>query len=513
MLADAATAERAAFDRPFDVCVVGAGPAGITLAQRLAARGLDVALMEAGELDYCDDSQAFYAGEIVGLPQAPCEESRLRCFGGTSGHWEGKCRAFEAEDLAPRPWMPLSGWPIGLAELAPHAPEAAAILDLDACENPPDGPLAEPSDRFRHVVWRMSPPTRFGDKYRAEVIAAPRITLGVRATLVDLRLSDDARTVATGVFRAWGGLEPTFTVTARAFALCMGGLENARTLLNCRSRVAAGIGNGSDLVGRYFCDRPAVATGNLLLAEAIGHEERYFTPTPALAAEQGLARCALAIEPRAVHPGYSFLNLVSTTAGCIAPRIARMLDEIRDRRAASCYYGGLEEVAIRLAPDSHPVAVVGISLEQRLNPDSRVRLCHSTDPFGLHRVELDWRLTADDYRTMQTATVAFGGFLAEQGVGRLKVRDWLLEDDPRLPELGTGQGMIAGRQHMCTTRMSPSPAAGVVDTDCRIHGMTNLYVAGSSVFPTPGFAKPTFTIVQLALRLGDHMSAQLAPQL
>ena len=184
--------------------------------------------MEAGELDYCDDSQAFYAGEIVGLPQAPCEESRLRCFGGTSGHWEGKCRAFEAEDFAPRPWMPLSGWPIGLAELAPHAPEAAAILDLDACENPPDGPLAEPSDRFRHVVWRMSPPTRFGDKYRAEVIAAPRITLGVRATLVDLRLSDDARTVATGVFRAWGGLEPTFTVTARAFALCMGGLENAR---------------------------------------------------------------------------------------------------------------------------------------------------------------------------------------------------------------------------------------------------------------------------------------------
>ena len=288
MLADAATAERAAFDRPFDVCVVGAGPAGITLARRLAARGLDVALMEAGELDYCDESQAFYAGEIVGLPQAPCEESRLRCFGGTSGHWEGKCRAFEAEDLAPRPWMPLSGWPIGLAELAPSRAEAAAILDLEAGENPPDGPLAEPSDRFRHVVWRMSPPTRFGDKYRDEVIAAPRITLGVRATLVDLRLSDDSRTVTTGVFRACGAASSRrFTVTARAFALCMGGLENARALLNCRGQVAAGIGNGNDLVGRYFCDRPAVATGNLLLAGAIGHEERYFTPTPALAAERG----------------------------------------------------------------------------------------------------------------------------------------------------------------------------------------------------------------------------------
>src|SRR6188472_3154894 len=158
--------------------------------------------------------------------------------------------------------MPLSGWPIGPAELAPHAPEAAAILDLEAGDNPPDLPLAAHSDRFRHVVWRMSPPTRFGDKYRDEVIASPRITLGVRATLVDLRLSDDFATVTTGVFRAWGGgLEPPFTVTARAFALCMGGLENARTLLNCRDQVAAGIGNGSDLVGRYFCDRPAVAAG------------------------------------------------------------------------------------------------------------------------------------------------------------------------------------------------------------------------------------------------------------
>lgn len=513
MLADAATAERAAFDRPFDVCVVGAGPAGITLARSLAARGLDVALMEAGELDYSEDSQAFYTGEIVGLPQAPSEESRLRCFGGTSGHWEGKCRAFEAEDFAARPWMPMSGWPIGLAELAPYAPEAAAILDLDACENPPDLALARASDRFRHVVWRMSPPTRFGEKYRDEIVASPRITLGVRATLVDLRLSDDARTVTTGVFRAWGGLEPPFTVTARAFALCMGGLENARTLLNCRNQVATGLGNDRDLVGRYFCDRPAVATGNLLLVEPIGHEERYFTPTPALSAEEGLARCALAIEPRPVRPAYGFLNLVSTTAGCIAPRIARMLDDLRDGRASSCYYGGLEEVAIRLAPDSHPVATVGISLEQRLNPDSRVLLCRSTDPFGLNRVQLDWQLTADDYHTMQAATVAFGGFVAEQGIGRLKVRDWLLEENPRLPDLDTGQGLIAGRQHMCTTRMNPSAAAGVVDTDCRIHGIANLYVGGSSVFPTPGFPKPTFTIVQLALRLGDHMSARLSSQL
>lgn len=509
MLADAATAERAAFDRPFDVCVVGAGPAGITLARTLAARGLDVALMEAGELEYSDRSQEFYSGELVGLPQPPCEESRLRCFGGTSGHWEGKCRSFEAEDLAARPWMPLSGWPIGLADLAPYAPEAAAILDLDACENPPDVALPHPSAEFRHVVWRMSPPTRFGEKYRDEVIASPRITLGIRATLVDLRLSDDLGTVSTGVFRAWGGLEPSFTVSARAFALCMGGLENARALLNCTSQVESGIGNGRDLVGRYFCDRPAVATGNLLLVEPQGHEPQYYAPTPEFAAEHGLARCALSIEPRGVRPPASFLSLITNASSCISPAVARMVESLRGRRQA-CYFGGIEEFSIRSDPEGNPVAVVGISLEQRLNPDSRVRLCTSTDSFGLRRVELDWQLTGDDYRTMREATLAFGGLVAEQGIGRLKVREWLADANPRLPELNTGEGMIAGRQHMCTTRMSTSPATGVVDTDCRVHGLTNLYLGGSSVFATPGFPKPTFTIVQLALRLGDHISAGLA---
>ncbi len=509
MLADTATAERAAFDRPFDVCVVGAGPAGITLARTLAARGLDVALMEAGDIDFTEESQSFYAGELAGLPQASCEESRLRYFGGTSGHWEGKCRAFEAEDFSARRWMPLSGWPIGLAELAPHAPEAASILDLEGCENLPDVTLAHPSQQFRHVLWRMSPPTRFGEKYRDEVIASPRITLGIRATLVDLRLSDDLGTVNTGVFRAWGGLEPTFTVTARTFALCMGGLENARTLLNCRSQASEGIGNGRDLVGRYFCDRPAVATGNLLLTEAIGHDELYFTPTPAFSAEAELARCALSIEPRTVRPPASFANLISSSATCISPAVARMLDRMRDRRT-TCYFGGLDEFGIRNDPASHPTAVVGISLEQRINRDSRVQLCQSTDAFGLRRILLDWQLTTDDYETMRTATLAFGGLVAEQGIGRLKVRDWLLEDDPRLPDLGTGHGLIAGRQHMCTTRMSTDPATGVVDTDCRVHDMTNLYIGGSSVFPTPGFPKPTFTIVQLALRLGDHISDELA---
>lgn len=508
MLADAATPDRAAFAHPFDVCIAGAGPAGITLARSLAARGFDVALMEAGELDYSDASQSFYEGELAGLPEYPCEQSRIRAFGGTSGHWEGKCRAFEDEDFAARPWMNASGWPIGRGDLDPYAAEASAIVDLDSPVDLPDIPLAQSEARFRHVQWRMSPPTRFGDKFRDEIVASDRITLGVRATLVDLRLAEDMGSVSTAVFRAWGGIEPPFEVRARMFVLCLGGLENARALLSFDSQLPNGIGNRNDLVGRNFCDRPAVATGNLLLAAPPADEPQYFTPTAGFAAANALARCAVTIEPRRVRPSGASSALVGT-ATCLTPQIARLVSGLRDRKPR-CVFGGLAEFGVRHDPDHHPMAIVGVSMEQQINPQSRVRLCDRRDRFGLRRVLLEWHLTEADYHTMRMTTLAFGAHLAEQGIGRLKLRDWLLQDTPRLPEIGSGNGMIAGRQHMCTTRMSSDPKAGVVDGNCRVHGMANLYVGGSSVFSTPGFPKPTLTIVQLSLRLGDHLTSQLA---
>ena len=125
MILDVETAERSVFDRDFDACVIGSGPAGITLARRLAARGLDVALMEGGDLEWSDKSQDVYAGESVGLAYPYLDTERLQVFGGTSGHWNGLCRAFEAADMAPRPQNPLSGWPITRADLDPYAAEVA----------------------------------------------------------------------------------------------------------------------------------------------------------------------------------------------------------------------------------------------------------------------------------------------------------------------------------------------------------------------------------------------------
>ena len=132
--------------RTFDVCVVGAGPAGITLARRLAGDGLDVALMEGGGLEPEPRSQALYEGELVGLPYYPLDAARLRYFGGTSNHWAGWCRALRPPDFEARPGVPMSGWPISAADLAPYSAETDGILGLGPRAG---GAGADPGRSFR----------------------------------------------------------------------------------------------------------------------------------------------------------------------------------------------------------------------------------------------------------------------------------------------------------------------------------------------------------------------------
>ena len=227
MIADAAAGDRTAFQRTFDVCVIGAGPAGITLARRLAAAGADVALMEAGGLDITAESQDVYVGRNVGRDYFELDTARLRYFGGSSNHWGGMCRGLDSYDFEPHAWHPLSGWPIGKADLDPYRTEVRDILDLSAPaarrrNGPPrpeperDGP--EPADfpdvafeqtipRLRQVSFRFSPPVRFGEKYRAEIEAAPGILLVLNANLVDIRLDEAPETgtsPSTGL-RRWRG--------------------------------------------------------------------------------------------------------------------------------------------------------------------------------------------------------------------------------------------------------------------------------------------------------------------
>lgn len=509
MIFSAQDMDRSLFDRMFDVCVIGAGPAGMTTARTLAAAGFDVALMEGGDVDLTEESQELYEGEVEGLDSFELDVSRLRFLGGSSNHWNGRCRPLDALDFFERPGSPLSGWPISKADLDPYAAATEKIIDLTPALAP-DRPLAGGDGTFREVFWQRSEPTRFGPKYQDEMAATPNLALCLNANLVDLRL-DDAKGAVTGaVFRSYAVGDPGFTVRARTYCLCLGGIENPRALLNFNSQMPAGIGNGNDLVGRYFQDHVAAEVADILLDHPLvgGVPEVSYSPT--LDYQNSIAGLAMVfvVSARGARD-ISLTHQLVRTAECITPFTERLVERMR-HETLRCRAGGLTELMVQRDPEHYPSGVIWAQTEQPLLADSRVMLNDEVDAFGLRRATLDWVVDDHYYATLRAATIQLGGVLAEEGVGRIKLRNWLLAKKPVLPRRADDVGDISSRHHMGTTRMATDPARGVVDADCRVHGIANLYIGGSSVFPTSGFANPTYTIIQLSLRLADHLTRELS---
>ncbi len=352
-----------------DVCIIGAGAAGITLARELAGQPVRVIVLESGGLTADHNTQVLFQGRNTGLPYYPLTVCRLRYFGGATNHWEGECRPLDEIDFEARDGIPLSGWPFPKSHLAPFYQRAESICQVDSGSWDPttlatgEAPQIPAADSpLRTCILQLSPPTRFGTVYREQLKRAQMVGAARSGKAPDRFLS-----------HVWNVL--------------------------------------TDLGG------------------AMG-----------------------AVRRRLGGPPPKLLTL--------------------------------ERVS-----------------EHVPNPESRVTLSNERDALGRRRVNLTWRLSEVDRRSIKRTQELIARALGQAGLGRVK--NILDEHADAWPVRGQSH-------HMGTTRMHEDPTQGVVDPDGLVHGMSNLFVAGSSVFPTSGSGPPTLTIVALALRLADHIKRLLS---
>lgn len=501
-----------------DVCIVGAGAAGITLARELAGQSRLVCLLESGGLEPDAETQALYRGEVVGFPYYPTDAFRLRYFGGTTNHWSGVCGPLQEIDFEARSWVPHSGWPFARSALEPYYRRAQEVCQLgpyrydpEPWQGPDAPPLALDAERLHTVMNQLSPPTRFGLAYRDALRDAADVQTYLHANAVNLETQADGTRVSRVAVATLAGTR--FAVRARQVVLATGAVENARLLLASRDRSAAGVGNPHDRVGRFFMEHlsvqgalfapidPALPMGLYGFREAQGvRAQGCVVPTEATLRDEELLSLRCYLQPassrtaiRSVWFGLLRSGTGSTPEG-LAERVVHALRQLDDL-AIHGYRSFFEGSARSYAVVHH--------LEHAPNPQSRVTLGDERDALGLPRVRLDWRFGELERRTLRRAVEIFGREVGRAGLGRAAE----VPDDPT-----TGwPPLLRGAWHqMGTTRMHTDPRHGVVDADARVHGLENLYLAGSSVFPTSGYMNPTLTIVALSLRLADHLKARRA---
>lgn len=528
-----------------DLLIVGSGPAGITIARKFIGTSIRVTVLESGGETYDADVQSLYRGTITGTPAAPLEIARLRYFGGASNHWAGWCRPFEREDFEVKKGWPESGWPISYDDLSPYYDAATEVCQLGSTifdniehwQSQPGGShlskLNLDEQRLLTSIFQVGPPTRFAQAYRQDLENAPNINVILNATALEVLKSDESSIhdpikAITGV-RASTMDKKQFTINARATVIAVGGVETSRLLLLSESVFPQGAGNENDMVGRYFMDHPWISSAAYLRFQNTDTNWPLYFDQTKVAQSKIFGTLSPAPELKNTYQigGFRLWLHPSTVSTAGVDSARTIINELKQGELADnlgdhianlfADSGQLANVAYKSifnvkespfgsdANANAPVigANIDLNFEQHPNPDSRLTLDTAVDALGQRRIKLDWRLDETDWQTAITALQTVAQEFGRSNIGRVRVK--LDGDKPDWPSLMSGSF-----HHMGGARMSSDPSKGVVNANCRVHSTDNLYIAGSAVFPTCGFANPTLTIVALSLKLADHLHGVLS---
>jgi choline dehydrogenase-like flavoprotein len=519
-----------------DVCIIGAGAAGITIAKELNGSAVSVCLIEGGGLQYgFSDSQALYQGDTVGVPVSLLG-GRLRFFGGSTNHWGGRCAPLDDIDFRRREWIPHSGWPIDRTDLDGFYTRAARVAGfssdwLSDADTLSYLKIALPSinnEWLKPFLWHYTPAMKdtpvwkWANAYGDDLRQSSNTRMLLHANFTAFSTGEDRRRVRGVTVTSLTGVSAT--ISAKTYVVCCGGIENARLLLLGAEQNSGGFGNNHELVGRYFMQHSRGPAGLVVSAERMSRTQEQFnilrgadgleieiglTMTPELQEKERLLNCSAVLQ----YQGDSESGVTAAQdiwrallAGHWAPDMGEKVARIAGD------FGAFEQGLQHRLSAGHSLtlegaagvpsrsAIVLLDLEQVPDPESRISLADERDALGMRKVKADWRRNELERRTAARFISYIASEFARIGIGRCRVEPWLGND--RIPMT---EALNETYHYIGTTRMSDDPRAGVVDQNCAVHGMDNLYVAGSSVFPTAGHANPTLTIIALALRLADHL--------
>jgi choline dehydrogenase-like flavoprotein len=503
-----------------DVCIIGAGAAGLALAAEFAGSALQVVILESGGWDHEVATQDLYQTIQTGMPFPSASGGRFRVLGGTTTRWGGQSLPLTPLDFELRNWVPHSGWPLEWKSLLPFYDRANRFLGVDTCDYHDEtaellgvkrphmlGGLLD----YHYSKWAPQPDLR--RVYRGLLEKAQNIRVILHANVRDLKLGGNV--VKSTRMSTLDGKEGT--ILASEFIIATGGLEVPRLLLASNRQRQNGLGNEQDLVGRFLQEHPAARLG-CVKGDQPDRLQSLFNGRR-LKGRRYSVRVSLTDQVQAAE------GLLNASAGFLfwvpPDRGFGLIRRIIKREPQAFKETGITKVSKEIlssvpeilkaswllgtegriyTPDA--TCEVAASFEQEPDPNSRVTLAEERDALGMPLAKIHWKLTPKTLHTARHFAGLIDRTLGDLGLGRLERSAWLIESS----EAGDYQQHFYDQNHhMGTARMSVCSRDGVVDPHLRLHSIPNLHIASSAVFPTGGHSNPTLTLLALTIRLADQL--------
>jgi choline dehydrogenase-like flavoprotein len=499
------------------ICIIGAGIAGLMLAQRLAGCGMEVCVLEAGGLELEDRSQALYQAEMPAAQHRGSTEGRFRTFGGSSTRWGGQLLPFAEDIFRPAAGSPSLPWPIAENEIKGYYEQIQRIMHLGPLPFTGDllpalghKPVAfTPELRLRYSKWAPFSKRNLAHTVGRECLAHPRITVYTHANVATLEGDGERITLA----RVLDYRGRTFEFRADQFVVAAGTIESSRLLL-----ASPCVPNEHDQLGRFFHDHvslhaavlPPPARRQILnrlgpfFVNGVLHTCK-IEATSVLQREHGLlAVMAHIVVQEPQDSGIDAVRnlLVSIQRGNVAGALVRNLLPMLRGCGDVLRLLWFSRLLRRRAVSKRAVVWLNIDLEQAASPANRIRLSDNRDALGLPKAIVEWRVGDAEYETAGKFARIIKQQLQAAGFPAL---DWT----PGLLE-GVRPEMVDSYHSMGGLRMGLDARTSVVDTSLKVHGVENLFVASCAVFPSGGSSNPTFTLMALTLRLADQLQSRFA---